>query len=348
MNSRVRTVSRRSILLGSAAVVLSGCGSVHYDPQDEPASPEVGSTPPIIATLNNDAISGPVSSLSFAAAGRYLAASDGTTVSVWRTDGITSSTPAVYSNSNTGPVAFVPNGDQLFVASGGGQQAGLAMWAPGGGALTSCSTCVASPRTPPTGGVSCRGLAISPSGKLGAMADNTGLLWIWEVESRRVVKVLSEDADYPTVIAFDPSESKIVTAGYSVASWDVATGERQEFPSLKTSTMQSLAFSPSGETILFGGSGLAAVEATTGKTLHGPTDLSGGGNVGIYAQGGARVVDVDALSNISIRPADLSDPIHEWMAAWPTTSVAYSPQRNLLAVGASQGIVYIWDCKGFL
>ena len=78
------------------------------------------------------------------------------------------------------------------------------------------------------------GLAISPSGRLGAMADNTGLLWIGDVASRRVVSVLGEDADFPTVITLDPSESRIVTAGYAVTFWDIRTGGHQRFFSLRT------------------------------------------------------------------------------------------------------------------
>lgn len=357
VSQRDNALSRRAFLIGGVAAAVSGCGiQVDDDPATGPVTADVGPLPELAAALDPGALGGPVRWISFGAGGSLLAASDGLTVGVWRTAGLTSSTPPAYTRSVNVPIALSPHDDRLFMGvGGGGGSMELMVWTLDGAFPVQCATCLA-PAAPGgsesgSGKVDCSALAMSPSGRFAAVADSNQRLWVWDVEAQRVAKILSNNAGYVSAMAFDSSESRIATACSDTRSssiWDISTGARMALEVPPQSWANSVAFSPSGETILYAYEGLVILDATTGERLHGPLNTSAGANSAIYSPSGAEVVSADAYGNVAIRSDELSAPLHKWTAPLSLSSCAFSPELGLLAVGADQGVIYIWDCAAFL
>lgn len=349
MSQRNGALSRRAVLLGSVAVAVSGCGGVQIDdsPAAGPVTADVGPLPKLTAILNPAALSGPVGWISFAAGGSLLVASDGLTVGVWRTAGLASSTATAYTKSVNVPIALSPQGDRLFIGAGGSGGMELTAWALDATAPVQCSTCVAPPGGASAGKVDCSALAISPSGRRGAAVDSSNRFWVWDMHAQRVTKILSSDAGPVTRMAFDPSESRIVTACTGTPSsfvWDIDTGAKVALDVPSQGWANSVAFSSSGESVLYAYTGLVVLDATTGKAVHGPVNTSAGGNCAVYSPSGAKVVGVDVYGNVAVRSDTLSAPVQQWTAPLSLSSCAFSPESGLLAVGADQGVIYVWNC----
>jgi uncharacterized protein (TIGR03067 family) len=107
----------------------------------------------------------------------------------------------------------------------------------------------------------CRSLAVSPDGKLVAVAAASrgkrlelGTVWVFEAGTAKLVLNLKEQAEPTTAVAFSPDARTLVTAsGGTISFLDVPTGERRRKWRGHTSTITALAFSPDGKLLASAG-----------------------------------------------------------------------------------------------
>lgn len=123
------------------------------------------------------------------------------------------------------------------------------------------------------------GLAIDPDGTHMATGDADGIVKIWDVRARQLLRTLEKDVYGINAVAFSPSGKTLVTAGkagWMVKLFDAQTGQRiQEFKG-HDGEVHCVAFSPDGRRIASGGRDNHAMiwDVATGARL---LDLEGHG-----------------------------------------------------------------------
>jgi len=167
-------------------------------------------------------------------------------------------------------------------------------------------------------------LAVSPDGQMIATGNRDGIAWVWDINSGASLAELDpavrlEDySEYLTSVAFSP-DGQILAAGYwdgSVFLWQVDSGELINVlePVTDYCAAWDLAFSLDGQHLVMGG---------------GQVDFKAVTRIWNLAEG----TIVQNLADVS-RTGARNAP------------VAFSPDGNLLAAGATDGI-YLWSLPGY-
>lgn len=167
-------------------------------------------------------------------------------------------------------------------------------------------------------------LTISPDGQRIATGNRTGIIWLWDINSGASLAELDPAvhvdgySEYLTSIAFSP-DGQALAAGYydgSVFLWQVDNGELINIlePVTESCYAWDLAFSPDGQYLGVGGGSVDFKDVTRIWNL--------------------------AEGTIAYNLADVS------RTGSMNAPVAFSPDGNLLAAGATNGI-YLWSLPGY-
>jgi WD40 repeat protein len=214
-----------------------------------------------------------------------------------------------------GAVTYSPDGKTIV--TGGGDNI-IRVWEAATGKelrqLHGCATCI-----------DC--LAFSPDGKLLASGSRDSNARIWDFPSGKELRRLQCSNGWQIWVAFSP-DGKLLATGTrdlnredKIKIWDVATGkELVHFGGPKEEGVCSVAFSPDGKTLASGG----------GFGYH------------FVAQRQPKEVFVrlwDVATGAEVRQlCGESNREGNW-----TTSVAFSPDGQLVAAGSRSGMIQIWD-----
>lgn len=123
------------------------------------------------------------------------------------------------------------------------------------------------------------GLALDADGTHMATGDADGIVKIWDVRTRQLLRTLEKDIYGINALAFSPSGKTLLSAGkagWSIKLFDAATGQRiREFKG-HSGEVRCVAFSPDGRLVASGGSDshIMLWDAATGSRLF---DLDGSG-----------------------------------------------------------------------
>ena len=201
--------------------------------------------------------------------------------------------------SSGGPEAFAPAGTMLAAVGGFGNSA-TSLW----DTATRKRVAVLADHQD----ASVENIAFSPNGTTLAAADSNGIVYLWSVHARRVVRNLAEIEASVTSLAFSRSGT-ILAAGLGnnqVLLWNPATGQQVgALTGAGDAPITSIAFSPDGSVI--------AASDQSGSTY---------------------------LWNAATRRriATFHDP-----GSYGADAVALSPDGTMLATGDSDGSTYLWN-----
>ncbi|MEP7287148.1 MAG: TIR domain-containing protein, partial [Chloroflexota bacterium] len=189
-------------------------------------------------------------------------------------------------------------------------------------------------------------VAFNPDGDLALTGSADDTAQLWEVASRRSVRILSGHTGGVTSVAFSP-DGKLALTGSDDGTarlWDVASGQTVRSLSGHTDGVTSVAFSPDGKLALTGSDdGTARLwDVASGQTVRSLSGHTGGvtsvafspdGKLALTGGDTARLWDV--ASGQTVR--SLSGHMGK---VW---SVAFSPDGKLALTGSADHTAQLWD-----
>ncbi len=203
-------------------------------------------------------------------------------------------------------------------------------------------------------------VAFSPDGTLLASSSEDGTICIWEVASGDKIRTISgHDAsgDASRDIAFSPDGSLLAYVGDSldVRLYDLASATIQSSIQIGYFGygINSVAFSPRGETLATGGwlcGGVSLWDISTGKNIAAFSDETSAGFVAFSPDGEMLVSESLSGNDYSIVVWEVLKQKELWQLPVDDTPhyATFSPDSKKLAVADWGGYVTIWDISSQL
>ncbi len=287
-------------------------------------------------------------SLDFALDGSRLATSgDGAAVRVWKLDLTRPSKDQLKplllptgenpSRRPGGKCAWSPDGKRLALAR---SPEGIALRDPATGELVRT---LAGPKE-------CRATAFSADGRLLAVGDNhlgkadspEGQVWVWEVDTGRLVRTLKGHGGPVRSLAFSGDGKQLASGSDGVRLWDLKGNLVQHFKS-PNGLIDTLTFTRDGQALIAGGEAAQVWDLATGEELHRlsadarqlEVALSPDGRV--LATGGADAV---------VRLWDLATGLELLQLtghSGPIQALAYRFDGKVLASGSQDTTILLWE-----
>jgi WD40 repeat protein len=312
----VRTAAAAAVVLalavaGLAPRLLGGPdrGAVHPRPLPQPAPQPVPPAPPLVARLNAD---GPFGrALAFSPDGRTLAVAGRHRISLWALDRGTRTvlaTPEVPFSSDA--VAFAPDGRTLAASAGNR----VVLWDLAGRTRRASLPL-------PAGMMGNLGpLAFSPDGRTLAVANDGGILLVWDVARRAQLAIVPTGIQMISDLAFRPNGRIVAVAGTGYAARG-SYGQGDPVP----------------------------VDAVTvdvvGRYVRESARMQGrsGTAVAFRRDGAAVAVVGDPQQRVAVW--NVTRRAHQETVAgpYPVTGVVLSRDAGLLAMASPAGEVTLWD-----
>ncbi len=191
-------------------------------------------------------------------------------------------------------------------------------------------------------------VAFSPDSKILASGSEDGNLYLWDVETGRKLKTLTEATEniFSVVFSSDGKTLASGNAGNTIRLWDIATGEKLKTFSGHTNWVFSVAFSPDGQTLASGSwdHTIRLWDTTTGQPLK-------------VLTGHALTVWSVAFSpdGLTLASGSQDSTIRLWNIATgaqiatltghtaPVKSVVFNPNGVTLASGSQDSTIRLWD-----
>lgn len=177
-----------------------------------------------------------------------------------------------------------------------------------------------------------RAVAFSSDGKLLASA-NDHTIRIWDTKTGVQIHTLEEERGGASSVAFSPDNLTLASGGFNgvVRFWDVVTGE-QKMMIPDSGNGFSIAYSPDGVLIATTGSPVKLWHAKTGEEILKLDYMSKIMNE--QRQLARREIDI-----LQFRVRNIEMMMNR------ADNVAFSPDRNLLAVSHGDGPINLWDIE---
>ncbi|GAA2214235.1 hypothetical protein GCM10009850_097000 [Nonomuraea monospora] len=186
-------------------------------------------------------------------------------------------------------------------------------------------------------------------------AVDQGTVKIVNVASRAVLGEIVPDPGQPeiSVVRFSPDGTRLALVlrgsdegrGDTVQTWDWKAGRKLWNAALPETN--DVAFSPDGRRLAVAGAGQRLLDAATGRPATGPFGVGGRDTLGIrifFLHRGDRVVVLDSRGRLTLwsTAGDRLGPVVRDDSDQMSVA-AYSPREDVVAVGATDGRVRLFD-----
>ena len=196
------------------------------------------------------------------------------------------------------------------------------------------------------------GLALSPDGKILAVAGSGVQLWQTATGQRLGTTLPSAGKGRYRSVAFSPDGALLATLGADGAAriWNVAT-QQQVGPAMTVDRPGgaggTVAFSPDGKTLATAGAGgqVRLWRVATGQRLGTPMSAGPGVTAVTFTPDGATLATAASDGSVRLWNVRSQQEIGTPMAAdaQPVYGVAFSPAGSVLATVGGDGSVRLWD-----
>ncbi|MDE2747388.1 MAG: hypothetical protein OXI34_00340 [Chloroflexota bacterium] len=208
-------------------------------------------------------------------------------------------------------------------------------------------------------------LAFRPDQAQFAFGSDAGSLHLWQIVdgapatfSERLY--LNAHEGPVSAIAFSPDGEKFASAGpeantqadvdrrFAAIVWDLPTVAQESVLTGNGELIHKLAFSPNGDSIFSAGDNSRGVWAVSSGERFGSFGLSAVLTAVEYSPAGQQFAWAQAAPGASL---EILDPVSfASLASYPVptsnvTSLGFSPDGAMLAVGAAEGVFSVWDTK---
>ncbi len=191
----------------------------------------------------------------------------------------------------------------------------------------------------------------SPNGNILASGSADNTVSIWDVVTGALKTTLTGHTDRVLSLSFSPNGSMLASgsADTTIRLWDITTGKQKAVLTGHTRDVNSVAFSPDGATLASGSDDETARlwDVATGKQMESFKGSIWVESVAFSSDG--RTLAVGSWSRIDLWNVFLLTHIatikgHRQVV----NSVMFSPNGQILASGALDGVVYLWDLEAFV
>ena len=200
-------------------------------------------------------------------------------------------------------------------------------------------------------------ITYSPDGELLAVASNKGI-YLYNIQTSERTYLHIENRFYNAEVSFSPDGKKLATwsksnvsefwnSGKTIHIWDVDTEKHLHSLTSHTNKIQSIAFSPDGNTLASGSQDrtICLWDINTGdliRTISGHT----GGILGVtFSLDGQTLISNDWDSVVNYWDADTGNPLRTTKLNDRSRDILFSPDKETLAISTGFGGIYLWDAN---
>ena len=206
-----------------------------------------------------------------------------------------------------------------------------------------------------------RHAVFAPTGDRIAAGSREGTVYVWNFQNPKEPALLTGHTDYVTSLAFSLDGKRLVSGARDNTTrlWDIASGEQIATLSMdEPRTTMGIAFSPCGKIIAGGMDNeirlWCAEQLTTLRTIPQPENSQRTYALAFSPDGKYFVSGTwwrRGMEKMAIRlwKVETAENIHTfWGHTTDVQSLDFSPDGTLLASGADDGTILLWDVKPFI
>lgn len=196
-------------------------------------------------------------------------------------------------------------------------------------------------------------IAISPNQQILASGTGDGQIQLWNLNTRTKIRTLPAHSKVVRAIAFSKDGSRLASGGSEgVKIWDIQKGTLIKNIPLPSS-VESLAFSPDGQTLTTGmGNGAITIwQANTWKSLRSFSAHSDIVNTLVYSPDGTMIAsggsNRDKMIRLwSSRPGEYGNLLHTFTGhEYVIFSLAFAPDGQTLVSSSADRTIKIWNSR---